>query len=160
MPWHEVHEEANRLEHYISGAIEARVLAALGNPTTCPHGNPIPGCVPSARTYLSDQGAVRLLTLQPGSVARILCVSEVVEDEEELIGYLHDRGLIPGITFTLRAIAPGSAPERAVSLEVGGPADRPSGQGRLMRSGSCRSRCLRSGRVLAPRRTMACAEWC
>src|SRR6478735_6336344 len=51
MQWHQVHEEAHRLEHYISGAVEARVVASLGQPTTCPHGNPIPGYVPSARTY-------------------------------------------------------------------------------------------------------------
>jgi DtxR family Mn-dependent transcriptional regulator len=101
MQWHEVHEEACRLEHRISGAVEARVLAALGHPTTCPHGNPIPGCVPNARTYLSDQGAVRLPQVEPGREVSILCVSEVVEDEEALIAYLHERGLTPGTRLTL-----------------------------------------------------------
>src|SRR5579864_9137395 len=43
MHWHEVHDEAERLEHGISPAFEARMLAQLDNPTTCPHGNPIPG---------------------------------------------------------------------------------------------------------------------
>src|SRR2546428_5309842 len=65
MQWHQVHEEACRLEHFISGAVESRVIASLHNPTTCPHGNPIPGSVPSARTYLKDQGAIRLSTLAP-----------------------------------------------------------------------------------------------
>jgi DtxR family Mn-dependent transcriptional regulator len=120
MQWHQVHEEACRLEHYISGAVEERVVASLGTPTTCPHGNPIPGCVPSARTYLSDQGAVRLLVVEPGGEVRLLCVSEVVEDEEELISYLHDRGLTPGTRLTLRAVAAGSSPERTVTLEVAG----------------------------------------
>ena len=100
MQWHEVHEEANRLEHRISGAVEERVLAALGQPTTCPHGNPIPGCVSSARTYLADQGATRLSQMAPGSEATILLVSEVVEDEEALIEYLHERGLTPGTRLT------------------------------------------------------------
>src|SRR5947207_15011859 len=54
MQWHQVHEEACRLEHFISGAVEARVVASLNHPTTCPHGNPIPGLVPSARTYLKE----------------------------------------------------------------------------------------------------------
>src|SRR6202051_4576939 len=85
MQWHQVHEEAQRLEHFISGAVEARVVASLHHPTTCPHGNPIPGLVPSARTYLKDQGARRLSTVETGQQATILCISEVVEDEEGLI---------------------------------------------------------------------------
>src|SRR5215467_16121442 len=67
MEWHRVHEEACRLEHFISGAVEQRVVAALNNPTTCPHGNPIPGSVGSARTYLKDQGAIRLSALAIGN---------------------------------------------------------------------------------------------
>src|SRR5919109_4678011 len=58
MQWHEVHEEAGRLEHFISGAVEERVLTTLNHPTTCPHGNPIPGLVPNARSYLKDKGAI------------------------------------------------------------------------------------------------------
>jgi DtxR family transcriptional regulator, iron-dependent repressor len=101
MQWHQVHEEACRLEHFISGAVEARVLASLNFPSTCPHGNPIPGQVPSARTYLQDQGAIRLSTVAKGEVAKILCISEVVEDEEALIHYLHEKGLTPGIELTM-----------------------------------------------------------
>lgn len=101
MQWHQVHEEACRLEHFISGAVEERVLASLNFPTTCPHGNPIPGQVPSARTYLQDQGAVRLSTVARGEVVKILCISEVVEDEEALIHYLHDKGLTPGMELTM-----------------------------------------------------------
>src|SRR5215471_3255561 len=101
MQWHEVHEEACRLEHFISGAVEDRVIASLNNPTTCPHGNPIPGSVQSARTYLRDQGAIRLSTLTSREIARILLISEVVEDEEALILYLHDKGLTPGTQLTV-----------------------------------------------------------
>jgi DtxR family transcriptional regulator, iron-dependent repressor len=103
MQWHQVHEEACRLEHFISGAVEARVIASLNNPTTCPHGNPIPGSVANARTYLKDQGAVRLSTLAIGEKATILCISEVVEDEEALILYLHDKGLTPGTQLVVLA---------------------------------------------------------
>jgi len=101
MQWHQVHEEACRLEHFISGAVEDRVIASLNNPTTCPHGNPIPGSVANARTYLKDQGAVRLSTLANSEKATILLISEVVEDEEALILYLHDKGLTPGTQLTL-----------------------------------------------------------
>ncbi len=101
MQWHEVHEEACRLEHFISGAVEDRVIASLNNPTTCPHGNPIPGSIANARTYLRDQGAVRLSTLTSKETATILLISEVVEDEEALILYLHDKGLTPGTQLTV-----------------------------------------------------------
>ncbi len=101
MQWHEVHEEACRLEHYISGAVEERVIASLGHPTTCPHGNPIPGYVDDARGYLARNHARRLPDTH-GETMRILCVSEVVEDEEEIIHWLHDRGLTPGTEIAWR----------------------------------------------------------
>lgn len=103
MQWHQVHEEACRLEHFISGAVEDRVIASLNYPTTCPHGNPIPGSVANARTYLKDQGAVRLSSLTLRDKATILLISEVVEDEEALILYLHDKGLTPGTQLTVVA---------------------------------------------------------
>ncbi len=115
MQWHEVHEEACRLEHFISGAVEARVIASLNNPTTCPHGNPIPGSVPSARNYLKDHHAVRLSTVSAGKSATILCISEVVEDEEALILYLHERSLTPGTRLTVVA-----QPVTGVGDEEGG----------------------------------------
>ncbi|HXR65968.1 MAG TPA: metal-dependent transcriptional regulator [Ktedonobacteraceae bacterium] len=102
MQWHQVHEEACRLEHFISGAVEERVLTSLHFPTTCPHGNPIPGQVPSARTYLQDQNAIRLSTVAQGETVKILCISEVVEDEEGLIHYLHEKGLTPGTELTMQ----------------------------------------------------------
>jgi DtxR family transcriptional regulator, Mn-dependent transcriptional regulator len=104
MQWHQVHEEACRLEHFISGAVEERVIASLNNPTTCPHGNPIPGAVANARTYLKDQGAVRLSKIVVGEKATIFCISEVVEDEEALILYLHEKGLTPGTWLTVLAL--------------------------------------------------------
>ena len=101
MQWHQVHEEACRLEHFISGAVEARVITTLNHPTTCPHGNPIPGLVVNARSYLKDQQAVRLSSIGVGGAATILCISEVVEDEEALILYLHEKKLMPGTRLTV-----------------------------------------------------------
>src|SRR5438270_8755263 len=108
MQWHQVHEEACRLEHFISGAVEARVVASLNHPTTCPHGNPIPGLVPDARNYLKDHRAVRLSAVTVGQVVTILCISEVVEDVEALILYLHEKGLTPGTQLTVLAEDGGS----------------------------------------------------
>ncbi|HKF36996.1 MAG TPA: metal-dependent transcriptional regulator [Ktedonobacteraceae bacterium] len=120
MQWHQVHEEAGRLEHFISGAVEERVIASLNNPTTCPHGNPIPGSVPSARTYLKDQGAIRLSTLAPGEKAAVLLISEVVEDEEALILYLHEKGLTPGTLLTVLSQAVGNTSDEDFRLQVAG----------------------------------------
>lgn len=117
MGWHEVHEEACRLEHFISGAVEQRVVAALGHPTTCPHGNPIPGYVPDAKNYLSQQQAFRLSQADQGVPVRILCISEVVEDEEELILYLNEKGLKPEQVLRLSSQNRGEA---AVLLDVSG----------------------------------------
>ncbi len=100
MPWHQVHEEAGRLEHFISGAVEARVIASLSNPTTCPHGNPIPGLV-DARNYLKNHNALRLSTISPGETVTLLSISEVVEDEEALIRYFEEKGLMPGMGLTV-----------------------------------------------------------
>jgi len=109
MEWHRVHEEACRLEHFISGAVEQRVVAALGNPTTCPHGNPIPGYVPNAKNYLASQKAFRLSQADRDVPVRILCISEVVEDEEELISYLDEKGLKPDHVLRLAGRAEAEA---------------------------------------------------
>src|SRR5437763_17088566 len=81
MQWHQVHEEACRLEHFISGAVEARAIAALNNPTTCPHGNPIPGSVVNARNYPKAQSAIRQSSASKGEIVTILCISQMVDEE-------------------------------------------------------------------------------
>ncbi len=119
MQWHQVHEEAHRLEHYISGAVEERVAASLDKPTTCPHGNPIPGYVSNARTYLTDKRAFRLSTAEIGRQVTILLVSEVVEDEEALIEYLHERDLVPGARVALGGTPYEAGGEIVVDLALG-----------------------------------------
>ena len=52
LPWSQVHLEACRWEHVISDQVEERLVALLGNPTTCPHGNPIPGTPVSKITQI------------------------------------------------------------------------------------------------------------
>ncbi|MBV9705963.1 MAG: metal-dependent transcriptional regulator, partial [Chloroflexi bacterium] len=116
MQWHQVHEEAGRLEHFISGAVEARVIAALNFPTTCPHGNPIPGEV-DARNYLKNNNAIRLSSVAKGEVVTILCISEVVEDEEALIRYLHEKGLTPGTQLTVLGLKDDGDEDFAVQVQ-------------------------------------------
>jgi len=118
MQWHQVHEEACRLEHFISGAVEARVVTTLNHPTTCPHGNPIPGLVPNARSYLKDKGAIRLSKIAAGEQATILCISEAVEDEEALILYLHEKGLTPDTVLTVLAQDSEESDENGESFKV------------------------------------------
>ena len=121
MQWHQVHEEACRLEHFISGAVESRVIASLNHAITCPHGNPIPGLVPNARTYLKDHNAVRLSTIPVGEAVTIFCISEVVEDEEALIQYLQERGLLPEMHVTVisQSSSSGMVSEEVVRLRLG-----------------------------------------
>lgn len=91
LDWVTADEEAARLEHAVSEVVERRLYKVLGKPTTCPHGNPIPGYskpVPKE---------VRLAGLKPGARASVSRVSEVAEREApQLLNYLHERGLTPG----------------------------------------------------------------
>ena len=91
LDWVQADEEAARLEHAISELVEQRLYEALGRPTTCPHGNPIPGWAEPR----SDER--RLSGLEAGSRASVTRVSEVAEREAPmLLAYLLDRGLVPG----------------------------------------------------------------
>jgi DtxR family Mn-dependent transcriptional regulator len=109
LDWITAHEEAHHLEHGLTPEIEARMDEVLGHPTTCPHGNPIPGGVPDAAGYLREQQAFRLSEATPGQPVRVLCVSEVVEDETALLRYVGDKGIRPGATLTVVEREPGGA---------------------------------------------------
>ena len=86
IPWDEVHEEAERLEHAMSPVLEKRMMAAIGDAKTCPHGHPI---VEGAR----EQGAL-LADVEMG--ARIV-VLRFENEAEELLHYLKQAGLRPGL---------------------------------------------------------------
>src|SRR5918912_3189674 len=101
MDWITAHEEAHALEHALTPAIEAHMAAVLGHPTTCPHGNPIPGSAPRARDFLRAQHALRLSAAPLGVPLRVVCISEVVEDETALLRYVGDVGLRPRRTLVV-----------------------------------------------------------
>jgi DtxR family Mn-dependent transcriptional regulator len=90
VPWDEVHEEAERLEHAMSPVLEQRMLAAIGDATTCPHGHPI---VAGERL----QG-VPLADVAVGASVRVLRFENEAED---LLHYLKASGLHPGLEGTL-----------------------------------------------------------
>ena len=92
IPWDEVHEEAERLEHAMSPVLEERMLAAIGDAKTCPHGHPI---VEGAR----EEG-VLLADVEPGANVRIL---RFENEAEEILHYLSDAGLTPGWRASSRA---------------------------------------------------------
>ena len=86
IPWDEVHEEAERLEHAMSPVLEERMLAAIGNATTCPHGHPIIEGVREEGVLLAD--------VAPGAKVTIL---RFENEAEELLHYLKGTGLAPGL---------------------------------------------------------------
>jgi DtxR family Mn-dependent transcriptional regulator len=90
IPWDEVHEEAERIEHAMSPVLEERMRAAIGDATTCPHGHPI---VEGAR----EQGAL-LADVEVGAKVHVL---RFENEAEELLHYLKDAGLEPGVEGTV-----------------------------------------------------------
>jgi DtxR family Mn-dependent transcriptional regulator len=99
MPWYESHEEAHRVEHVMTPKIEARLLKALGNPTTCPHGNPIPGFgAVAADEFPLDEA-------RPGDSLTIQRITEEAEEDPELMKYLQEHGVEPGVQMQVREAA-------------------------------------------------------
>ncbi|MFL5826995.1 MAG: metal-dependent transcriptional regulator [Thermoleophilaceae bacterium] len=96
IPWDEVHEEAERLEHAMSPVLEERMRVAIGDAKTCPHGHPI---VEGAR----EQG-VPLADVDQGASVVVLRFENEAED---LLHYLKEAGLYPGLEGTV-ASEPGA----------------------------------------------------
>ena len=93
IPWDEVHEEAERLEHAMSPSLEEGMLKAIGDAKTCPHGHPI-----EAGKRLEG---VPLADVEEGATVRILRFENEAED---LLHYLRDAGLEPGEEGTLARV--------------------------------------------------------
>ena len=138
VPWDEVHEEAERLEHAMSPVLEERMLAAIGDAKTCPHGHPI---VAGARL-----SGVPLADVEVGASVRILRFENEAED---LLHYLKASGLEPGLEGTLAV-----RDDEQVVLETA--------DGRTLRGHPERRRDrLGDRRPLAARRAPRCrSSWC
>jgi DtxR family Mn-dependent transcriptional regulator len=93
LEWHKVHREAGRWEHVISDDVEARLVELLGDPATCPHGNPIPGSHSQA-----PSAPVRpLAEVEAGERVRLFRISEEVESNLGSLTLLDEGGFIPGV---------------------------------------------------------------
>lgn len=119
MPWDQVHTEACMLEHAISDRVEERLIAVLGNPQSCPHGHPIPP------KDLTDPVWVGfpLAQLDAGAGA---VVHGVTDEIPEVLRYLDEVGLRPGVRVRMQEKAPLGGPitveinsrTHAISLEL------------------------------------------
>jgi DtxR family Mn-dependent transcriptional regulator len=99
----EAHEQAHTLEHGMSDELARRISERLGNPLTCPHGNPIPGNATSGIAFLKEQHAFRLSQATEGTALRVVLISEVVEDESEVLRRLSEKGIYPGAQLRIVA---------------------------------------------------------
>jgi DtxR family Mn-dependent transcriptional regulator len=93
LEWHKVHREAGRWEHVISDDVEARLVDLLGDPATCPHGNPIPG----SHSALPSQPVRPLAEVDSGEKVRLFRISEEVELNLGSLTLLDEGGFIPGV---------------------------------------------------------------
>ena len=110
LPWDQVHDEAERLEHVLSDALEDAIAAALDNPTVDPHGDPIP----------TKDGRIEVV---PGTVLaradlnRAYRLVRVLAQDQDRLTYLGSMGLYPNAAVTVLKRAPFAGP---LLVDVGG----------------------------------------
>jgi len=110
LSWAEAHHEAGRWEHVMSDAVELAMARLLGNPTTCPHGNPIPG------SDYTEPEASPLSTLAVGRGFMISRIPEELEFTPGLLEFLEQSELTPGTEGTVTAVSP----DGTLTVEIGG----------------------------------------
>lgn len=91
MGWAKADAEAHQLEHALSPEVEALLNKHLGYPSTCPHGNPIPGNPPP-----DDKDWRPLTEKSEGDRFEIKRVAEPVENAKDMLHFVEARGLMPG----------------------------------------------------------------
>ncbi len=101
--WTDSHEEACKLEHAISGRLATSIEEVLGTPRTCPHGNPIP----DEKGFFPPTRSEALSSLENGQHG---VVSEIPDENSELLRYLAKLGLFPGVEVTVEEKAPFKGP--------------------------------------------------
>jgi DtxR family transcriptional regulator, Mn-dependent transcriptional regulator len=121
LPLDAVHSEADRLEHALSEELEALIDESLGFPTRDPHGDPIP----SAALELETAEERTLADVEPGAG---VTVRRVPDSDRELLRYLDELGLVPGVRVEVTRAAPFAGPltvrargaDHAISRELAG----------------------------------------
>ena len=101
LEWADVHDEAHKMEHAISPLIERQILSLLDNPSTCPHGNPIPGLAGTA----APARTMALRRVSEGDTVIINNIAEHAEDDADLMHYLQRSGLVPGVRLHIDEVA-------------------------------------------------------
>jgi DtxR family Mn-dependent transcriptional regulator len=114
LSWAEAHQQANRWEHVIDDRVEAAMDRVLGRPTTCPHGNPIPG---SAYT---DPAAVPLNGLDVGSSFTVTRIPEELEFAPGVLDFLEENTVVPGRNGVLTATSPDGSVTVSIDQRVVG----------------------------------------
>ncbi|MDA3040675.1 MAG: metal-dependent transcriptional regulator [Actinomycetota bacterium] len=100
LSWAEAHHEAGKWEHVISPVVEAAIVTRLDNPTTCPHGNPIPGS-----TYV-EPDLITLASVAVGDRVLVNRIPEELEFEPGLLEYLEENHLLPGASAMVVRMSP------------------------------------------------------
>lgn len=101
LDWVKAHQEAHRLEHAVSQDVEERLAKLLNHPTTCPHGNLIPG-----KASPRAQKGVPLPASPVGKEIELDCITEGGERDARLLGFLQEHHLVPGAKFEVLEVAP------------------------------------------------------
>jgi DtxR family transcriptional regulator, Mn-dependent transcriptional regulator len=91
VPWEKVHRQADRWADEVSDELEAHLASLLGDPGTCPHGNPIPGSA-----NIPDQSSAVPLAAAPLGPVRVVRISEAVEEDDVTMARLAAAGFTPG----------------------------------------------------------------
>jgi DtxR family Mn-dependent transcriptional regulator len=99
--WTDAHEEAHRLEHAISPRVELRLAEMLGMPSTCPHGNPIPGM---ARAEPVEP--FPLAQAREGADVVVERITEEAEADKNLLEHLWRNDVRPGRRLRITEVAP------------------------------------------------------
>ena len=110
LSWADAHHEAGRWEHVMSDAVEAAMNRVLGNPTTCPHGNPIPGSLYHAPAM------VPLSEIAVGNSFTVARIPAELEFAPGVLDFLQASCILPGHT----GVITGTAPDGTVTLEIDG----------------------------------------
>jgi DtxR family Mn-dependent transcriptional regulator len=110
LPWSKLHGEAHQLEHAISAMTETALMEQLGNPQTCPHGNPLPGCE-AAVAHL-----VPLTQVPAGKRVQIERIHELAEENALLLDFLERKNIVPGTQAQVLEVLPFN---QTITLQVG-----------------------------------------
>jgi DtxR family Mn-dependent transcriptional regulator len=111
LSWADAHREAGKWEHVISDAVETAMVRVLGQPTTCPHGNPIPG---SAYEVAPDTRPLSEVEVGGGFTVRR--IPEELEFTPGMLDFLERSAILPGRQGTVTA----TAPDGTVTIEIDG----------------------------------------